>query len=110
MGPCVHGRAHVPVIKVLDCHQDIRIVMARCCKSTIGMSEHPPETRPGSHWWCESRSVVDHTVLGEQFDDLFVEPVIDAVRIAVDEIDNLVLVYQPPKCGFGVTVTVATAS
>jgi len=52
----------------------------------------------------DARAVVDHTVLGEQFDDLVVEPVIDAVRVAVDEIDDLILVDQTLHRGFGVTV------
>jgi hypothetical protein len=48
----------------------------------------------------DARSIVDQTVLGEQFNDLVIGPVIDAVRVAVDEIDDLVLADQPPHCGF----------
>jgi hypothetical protein len=79
------------MIEVLERHEDVRVVMARSRISTIGMSEHPPEAGPGLHGH-PARSVVDHTVLGEKFDDLVVEPVIDAVRIAMNKVDDLVLV------------------
>jgi hypothetical protein len=71
-------------------------------KSTIGISEHPTEGSPGSQR-CDIRSVVDHTVLSEEFDYLVVEPVIDAVRIAMNEIDYLVLGDQPSNGGSVVT-------
>ena len=68
--PGVHGCAHRRMIEVLERRQDIRIVVVCCGKSAVGMSEHLPETRPGSHGVCDTRSTVDHTVLSEQFNDL----------------------------------------
>jgi hypothetical protein len=91
------------MIEVLERHQDVRIVVACCGKTAVGMSEHLPETRPGAQR-SDARSVVDYTVLGEQFNDLVVEPVVDAVRVAVDEIDDLVLIDQLPNRGLDVTV------
>jgi len=66
------------MIKLLERHEDVRILVARGGKSPFGMSEHPSETSRGSHG-RPARSVVDHTVLGEQFQDLVVESVINAV-------------------------------
>src|ERR1700675_4927732 len=57
------------MIGVLECHEDVRIVVARCGESSIGISEHLPETSLGSDG-RDTRSVVDHTVLGEQLNDL----------------------------------------
>src|ERR1700674_456649 len=101
--PGIHGCAHGGMIEVLERHQDVRIVVACCGKTAVGMSEHLPETRPGAQR-SDTRSVVDYTVLGEQFNDLVVEPVVEAVRVAVDEIDDLVLIDQLPNRGLDVTV------
>ena len=71
------------MIGVCECDQHIRIVVTRCDESGIGMSEHLPETSPGSDrrdGWSE----VDHTVCGEQINYIVVVPVIDVVRIAMD--------------------------
>jgi hypothetical protein len=91
------------MIEVFERHKDVRIVVAGCGISTSGMSEHPPESSPGSHR-CDTRSVVDHTVLGEEADDLVVEPVIDAIRIAMNEIDYLVLVNELTNRGGYITL------
>src|SRR5580693_7486056 len=88
--PGVDGCAHGCMIEVIERHEDVRIVVARCGKTTIGMSEHAPETCLGSHG-RNTRSVVDHTVLDEKLDNLLIEPVIDAIRIAMNEIDDLIL-------------------
>jgi hypothetical protein len=40
----------------------------------------------------------------KQLNDLVVQPVVDEVGIAMDEIDDLVLVDQPPKCGRVLTI------
>src|ERR1700733_1449174 len=82
------------MIEVIERHEDVRIVVARCGKTTIGMSEHAPETCLGSHG-RNTRSVVYHTVLDEKLDNLLIEPVIDAIRIAMNEIDDLILGDQP---------------
>jgi hypothetical protein len=92
---CVHGR----MIEVLERHQDVGIVVACCGKTAARMSEHLPETRSGAHEHGDARSVVDHTVLSEQFNDLVIQSVIDAVRVAMDKIDDLVLVDQLPNRG-----------
>ena len=97
--PGVDGCAHGRMIEVLERHQDVGIVVACCGKTAVGMPEHLPETRPGAHQHGDARSVVDHTVLGEQFNDFVVQSVIDAVRVAVDKIDDLVLVDQLPNRG-----------
>jgi hypothetical protein len=68
------------------------------------MPEHPTETGSRPHGGCETRSVVDHAVLGEELNDLVVKPVIDTVRIPMDEIDDVVLVQQPTKAGGIVSV------
>lgn len=73
-------------------------------KSCFGMPEHLPEPGPRTHRRCETRSIVDHAVFGEEFDHFVVEPLIDAVRISVNEIDDLVLVEEPPKGGSGATI------
>src|ERR1700683_852814 len=86
------------MIEVLECHEDVCIVVARRGESSGGMSEHLPETYPGSDG-RDTWSVVDHTVLGKQLNDLVVEPVIDVVRIVMDAIDYLVLVDQPLNSG-----------
>jgi len=91
------------MIEVFERHKDVRIVVAGCGISTSGMSEHPSEGSPGSHW-CDTRSIVDHTVLGEEADDLVVEPVIDAIRIAMNEIDYLVLVNELTNRGGYITL------
>jgi hypothetical protein len=67
------------------------------------MLEHLPELGPRTHRRCETRSIVDHAVFGEEFDHFVVEPVIDAVRIPVNEMGDVVLVEKPPK-GRGATV------
>jgi hypothetical protein len=97
--PGVDGCAHGCMIGVLERHQDVGIVVACCGKTAVGVSEHLPETRPGPHKHGDAGSVVNHTILGEQFNDLVVQPVIDAVRVAVDKIDDLVLVDQLPNRG-----------
>ncbi len=52
----------------------------------------------------ESRSVVDHAIIGEELDHIVIEPVVDAIGIAVNEIDDLVLVEEPLKGGGGTTL------
>jgi hypothetical protein len=75
--------------EVIEGHEDVGVVVACCLISAF--PEYSPETRPRSYG-RPARSVVDHTVLGEKVGDLVIEPVIDAVRIAVNEVDDLVLV------------------
>jgi hypothetical protein len=62
------------------------------------MREHLPEPGPRMHR-SESRSVVDHAIFGEELNHIVIEPVVDAVGIAVNEIDDLVLVEKPLKGG-----------
>ena len=82
------------MIGVFERHKDVGIVVAGCGISTFGTSEHPPEGSPRSHR-CDARPVVvDHTVLGEEADNLVVQPVIDGIRIAMNEVDYLVLVNE----------------
>jgi hypothetical protein len=91
--PGVHGRANRCPIGVSERHEDVGIVMAGGSESTFGVVEHPSECGSGSNRGG-ARGVIDHTVLGEEADDLVIEPVIDVVRIAMNQIDDLILVDE----------------
>ena len=68
------------------------------------MSEH----LPGDWLWTERAESparkLDYTALGKQLNDLVVQPVVNEVGIAMDEIDDLVLVDQLPNCGRILTI------
>ena len=73
-------------------------MVARCDELGIGIPEHLPEMDSGPKG-RNPRREVDYTALGKQLNDLVVQPVVNEVGITMDEIDDLVLVDQPPKCG-----------
>lgn len=91
--PGIYGCAHRGLIGTVKRHQDIRIVVAGGGIAPTGVPEHLPETSPRMHGrpiW----SVVDDAILGEKFNDLVVQPVIDAIRILVNKVDYLVFVDE----------------
>ena len=58
-------------------------------------AEHGAKRAAAVQRRCDAGAVVDHAVLGEEQGELVVQSVIDAVGVAVDEIDDLVLVREP---------------
>ena len=84
-------------------HQDIRIVVTGCGISPFGVSEHLPELSPRMHR-LPARPIVHHAIFGKEFHDLVVEPVIDAIRVLVNEVDDLIFVDEPPDRGGFVSI------
>jgi hypothetical protein len=72
-------------------------VVTRRRETATRVPEHLAQRGATAHRRREGWAIVDHAIHGEQLSDLVVEPVIDTVRVTVNEVDNLVLVHQPPK-------------
>lgn len=94
--PGIYRRANRRIVVLFERHQDIGIVMAGGLERRLGMPEHLPESSPRPDR-SNTRSVIHRAVFGEEFDDLVVVPVIDAVRVSMDEIDDAVFVHESPK-------------
>ena len=100
MVPGIDRGAHRGAIGTVESHQDIRVVVAGRGKAPARVSEHLSEPGPRTHG-RDARCVVDHAVFGEELYDFVVQAVINAVRVLMDEVGDLILVDElPNRSGF----------
>jgi hypothetical protein len=60
-------------------------------------AEVRPQGRDPLDGRTEGGAIVDDAAVDKERDDVFDELVLEAVRVSVDQVDDLVLVDQPPK-------------
>ena len=93
---CQHGGAVVAI----KTDEHVRVVVARRDKPralpgrAMIAAEHRAQCGAAPQRRCETGAVVDDAVLCEELRDLVVELVVDAVRVAVYEVDDRVLVEE----------------
>src|SRR5262245_22174355 len=111
--PRVDRGADGGTVVVVEGHEHVRVVMAGGEETGPGAGSGAAEQRAKGAAAADGRSdagaVVDQALLGEELGELVVQLVIDEIRVAMDEIDDLVLVHQPSHVAFEVRARSASA-
>jgi hypothetical protein len=93
--PGIYRSANGCATVLLERHQDVCVVVARRREANGRMPEHLAQRASTAHGWRDARAaVVQHALFREQRCDLVVQAVVDAVGVAVDEVDDLILVDE----------------